>query len=120
MIRKYVNLFMTKFLLFAPVAGILMPSFSGMTTANSVIAALVAAVAAFLTADLVVFPRYGNMVAVAADAVISAAVLLEIAYIFGTTLSWPGLGLITALIALGEWYYHSYLNRVLFSGRRRG
>ncbi len=96
-----------------------MPLFSSATAGDAVIAALVAAAASFLTADLVVYPRYGNIPAVAADALISAAVLMEMSILGGDPLSWTGLALITALIAAGEWYYHAYLRRVLFSRRRR-
>lgn len=96
-----------------------MPLFSSASTANSVIAGFLAAVAAYLTADLVVYPRYGNFPAVAADVLISAAVLMEISYLAGTPLSLPGLGVFSAIIAAGEWYYHSYLRRVLYTRRRK-
>ncbi len=75
--------------------------------------------ASFLTADLVVFPRYGNLPAALADALISAVVLMEISYLAGAPITWTGLALLAALIAAGEWYYHKYLGRVLFSRRRR-
>lgn len=110
---------MTKFLLFAPLVGIIMPSFSAMGTGNAIISALVAAAASFLTADLVIYPRYGNIPAVMADALISAVVLTEISYLAEAPLTWPGLALLAALIAAGEWYYHKYLGRVLFARRRR-
>lgn len=96
-----------------------MPLFSSTSTANSVLAGFLAAVAAYLTADLVIYPRYGNFPAVVADALISAAVLVEISYLAGTPLSLPGIGILSVIIAAGEWYYHSYLRRVLFSRRRR-
>lgn len=96
-----------------------MPFFSTASTGSSVIAALIAAAASFLTADLVVYPRYGNIPAVAADALISAVALMETAYLAGTPLSMPGLALLAVLIGAGEWYYHTYLGRVLYSGKRR-
>jgi len=94
-----------------------MPMFSAANTGDAVVAALVAALAAYLTADLVVFPRYGNLPAVAADTLISALVLMEISVMGETPISWPGLGLLAVLVAAGEWYYHGYLSR-LFSARR--
>ncbi|MCL6610664.1 MAG: YndM family protein [Peptococcaceae bacterium] len=106
-------------MLFAPLAGIAMPLISGIGTGEAVMAALVAAVASFLTADLVIYPRYGNVPAAVADALISAAVLWEISFLAESPLSWPGLGLLAVLIAVGEWYYHPYLGRVLFAGRRK-
>jgi hypothetical protein len=96
-----------------------MPAFSAVNTGKAIISALVAAVASFLTADLVVFPRYGNLPAALADALISAVVLMEISYLAGAPITWTGLALLAALIAAGEWYYHKYLGRVLFSRRRR-
>lgn len=96
-----------------------MPAFSGVNTGNAIISALLAAVASFLTADLVIFPRYGNIPAVLADVLISAVVLLEVSFLAGAPVSWPGLALIAALIAAGEWYYHTYLGRILLGRRRR-
>lgn len=91
-----------------------MPLFSSISTANAVMAGLLAAVAAYLTADLVVYPRYGNLPALAADVLITVAILLEFSYLAGTSLTPAGIGVLSALIAAGEWYYHLYLNRVLF------
>lgn len=98
-----------------------MPYFSAAGTATSITAALLAAVASFLTADLVIYPRHGNIPAVAADVLVSATVLAEISYIAETPLSLPGMALILMLIAAGEWYFHNYLKRVVFSkpGRKR-
>lgn len=96
-----------------------MPYFSAAGTATTITAALLAAVASFLTADLVIYPRYGNIPAVAADVLVSATVLVEISYIAETPVSLPGMALILILIAAGEWYYHAYLGRVIFNRRRR-
>lgn len=96
-----------------------MPMFSGAGAGDAMLAALVAAAASFMTADLVIYPKYGNLAAVIADALITALVLAEVLFLSETTVSWPGLALVTVLIAAGEWYYHSYLARLLFSGRRR-
>ena len=96
-----------------------MPLISGIGTGEAVMAALAAAVASFLTADLVIYPRYGNIPAAVADALISAVVLWEISFLAGAPLSWPGLGLLAGLIAAGEWYYHPYLGRMLFARGRK-
>lgn len=106
-------------MLFAPLAGIAMPLMSDIGTGEAVMAALVAALASFLTADMVIYPRYGNVPAVAADALISAVVLWEISFLAEAPLSWPGLVLLAGLIAAGEWYYHPYLGRMLFARRRK-
>lgn len=119
MIKRYINAFLTKFFLFAPVIGIILPYFSKADSTISIIAAILAALATFLTADLVIYPRYGNLTAVLMDAVITVLVLLEIAYITETGYNPVGLVLIAALIASGEWYYHKYLQRMFFSRRRR-
>jgi DMSO reductase anchor subunit len=113
-IKKYINAFITKFLLFAPVFGVVLPMFSKINTADSVIAAFLATAASFLIADLYIYPKYGNVPAVAADALVTAIVVLEALYLKEVPLSAPGLALVTVLIAAGEWYYHAYLGRVLF------
>lgn len=96
-----------------------MPMYSAASAGVAVMAALVAAVASFLTADLVIYPRYGNLPAVVADAVFSSVVLLEISYLAETPLSLPGLALLAVLIGAGEWYYHIYLGRALYRRRRK-
>ena len=96
-----------------------MPYFSTTGAATSIVAALLAAVASFLTADLVIYPRYGNIPAVAADVLVSGIVLVEISYIAEAPVSLPGMAVILVLVAAGEWYYHAYLGRVIFNRRRR-
>lgn len=98
-----------------------MPHFSAAGTATAIMAALLAAVASFLTADLVIYPRYGNIPAVAADVLVSGIVLAEMSFIAETPLSLPGMAVILIIIAAGEWYFHTYLKRVVFSrpGRKR-
>lgn len=117
-IKAYFNVFITKFLLFAPVVGITMPLFSRLNTGDTIMAAFLAAAASFLTSDLLVYSRYGNLPAVVADVFITAAVLLVMSYMAGTTISVTGLIFIAALIAVGEWYYHLYLAKAL-SPRKR-
>ncbi len=96
-----------------------MPMFSTASTGVSVMAALAAAAASFIAADLIVYPKYGNLRAVAADVLISGVVLLEISYLAKAPLSLPGLALLALIIAAGEWYYHGYLSRTLFRRPRR-
>ena len=113
------NAFLTKFLLFAPLVGITLPIFSGISTADAILAALLAAAASFLTADLVIYPRYGNIAAAISDAVIATIIIIEFFLLADKPLSLPGLSLLAGLIAAGEWFYHPYLGRTLFSKRRK-
>lgn len=110
---------MTKFLLYAPVVGLVLPILGGINTSYAILFAALAALASFLTADLVVYPRYGNMLSIVADVLISAVVMVELTLLFNFQI--PVYAYITALALLagGEWYFHSYLGRVLFPGRRR-
>jgi len=96
-----------------------MPHFSQADTTVAILAALLAALATFLTADLVVLPKLGNLTAILLDAIISVLVLWEISYITGASLKVPGLLLILVLLVAGEWYYHRYLTRLLFTRRPR-
>lgn len=113
------NALMTKFLFYAPLIGIFMPLFSTVTTKDAVITAFLAALAAFLTADLVVYPRFGNISAVITDVVITLIVIFEMSIRTGSVSSWFGFFAFSILIASGELYYHPYLDRVIFSSRRR-
>lgn len=118
--RTHANVFITKFLFFAPALGILLPFFSEVKLSGAIIIGIVAALAAYLTADLVVLPRYGNWPAIAADVIIAILVTWELTPILGDkSLAPAGLIFVAAAVALGEWYYHGYLMRTLFN-RRRG
>ncbi|OPY55973.1 MAG: hypothetical protein A4E55_02293 [Pelotomaculum sp. PtaU1.Bin035] len=117
--NKHFNAIITKFLLVVTVLGIILPPVGNVMTFTAVIAALVVTLAAYLVADLIILPLYGNRVAVAADGVITIAVAWEIVWVM-ESISVPilGLVLVALLIGLGEWYYHNrYLARLIFKGK---
>lgn len=95
-----------------------MPLLSGTSTSTSIFVATLAALASYLTADLVVYPRYGNIPALALDIFITLAVLLEMSYVMDLNIKIEAMVIMLALIAAGELYYHRYIQRILFSGRR--
>jgi len=99
--------------------GLVLPILGGIETSYSLFFAAAAALASFLTADLVVYPRYGNIIAIVVDVLISAVVLVEFTYLFDLKVPVYAYIIVLALLAGGEWYFHSYLRRVLFPGRRK-
>lgn len=99
--------------------GLVLPILGGVDTTHSILFAALAALASFLTADLVVYPRYGGSIALVVDVIISAVVLLEFAYLFNFQVPVYAYVVTLALLAGGEWYYHGYLGRMLFPGRRK-
>ncbi len=120
--KKHFNNILTKFLFFAPAMGILLPFFSSIKISGAIIIALAATLAAYLTADLVVLPRYGNPAALAVDAAISVLVAWEFALVFyNASISIPGMLFLAVAVIAGEWYYHGFLLRTQFNrrGRRR-
>lgn len=119
--KNHFNAFITKILFFAPALGIILPFFSPLVLSEAILISIVAALAAYLTADLVVLPRYGNWPAIGADAVIAVLIAWELTPTLGNgALSPVGLMFVAAAVALGEWYYHGYLIRTFFNNRRRG
>ncbi len=114
-ITVYINAFITKFLLFAPLMGIIMPIFSSNSMQNAIAAGFFAAAASFLTADLIIYPKYGNIPAILADVTITVMVLwnMSMGYI-----SWIGLVIIIVILVFGEWYYHIYLRRTVFTQKK--
>jgi hypothetical protein len=101
------------------VVGLIMPIFGGVNSAHAIFFAALAALASFLTADLVVYPRYGNLPAMAVDVVISAVILVEFNYLFHFAVPVHAYVITLALLAGGEWYFHRYLSNVMFKRRRR-
>lgn len=120
--KKHFNCILTKFLFIGPVMGILLPFFSSVKISGAIIIALAATLATYLTADLVVLPRYGNLPALAVDAAIAVLVAWEFALVlYNASISVPGMLFTAVAVIAGEWYYHGYLFRILFNrkGRRR-
>lgn len=119
--RLHGGALLTKFLFFAPALGLSLPFFSGLNSGQAVMAAALATAAAYLTADLVVFPRFGHLVALLADVAITLLVVLEMPLLFAAAAispaGWLAVGLLTVL---GEMYFHGYLVRrgVVAVGRR--
>ncbi len=118
--KVYFNILLTKFLFYAPVIGIVFPLFCQISLAKAIILAFIAMIACFLTADLVILPKWGNIPAIIGDMLITVAIsLIYAGFIFK---AWPQIGgvlLLAALIGFGEWYYHRYLLQVFFRGKRK-
>lgn len=112
---KHINIIVTKFLFYAPAFGILIPWITPLNLNQALVASMVATLAAYLTADLVIFVKYGDIPSVAADTAISLIVVLEMAFLGGAggNVSYLGLLLFAVVIAAGEWYFHKYLKRAL-------
>jgi len=116
--NKHFNAIITKFFLIVSVFGILLPPAAGITTSTAVAAAVAVTLVSYVIADMMIFPRYGNRIAVAADVVLALLISSEAAWVLedaGITL--VAMTLVALLIGLGEWYYHKYLARLIFKGR---
>lgn len=118
--NKHFNAIITKFFLIVTVFGLFLPAVGGVLTTTAVTAAVAATFIAYVIADMMVLPQYGNRAAVAADFIITIAVAWEIAWVM-EKIQPPILGLIliALFIGLGEWYYHRYLARLIFRGRMK-
>ena len=118
--NKHFNAIITKFLLIVTVLGLFLPAVGKVLTFTAVIAAVVVTVTAYLIADLLVLPKYGNRVAVAMDGLITMAVTWETAWVLeNVQVPILGLILVALIVGLGEWYYHRYLARLIFKGRMK-
>lgn len=91
--------------------GVTMPFLGQMPLAQSIILAAVHTLLLWLLGDLIILPRFGNLVATAADA---GVLLLGSSFVLSTLQAMPQpLGLMVA-IGLGilfEWWFHRWLLR---------
>ncbi len=118
--KQYFNVLLTKFLFFAPMMGIIVPLSSEVSVTGAIFIALVATIAAFFTADLVVLPRFGNGPALLVDIIISLAVVWMYAwFLYKTHPTILGFVILAVVLAFGEWYYHQYIKRELFGRGKR-
>ncbi|WP_066635832.1 DUF2512 family protein [Desulfolucanica intricata] len=108
--KKHFNLLITKFLLIAPVLGFIGQIFSNMDIKTAILTAGIITLGTYLSGDLVLLLQYGTKTALAGEAVITTAIYWKMSNITeGAIISFPGILFATALIVLGEWYYHPYL-----------
>lgn len=116
--NKHFNALITKFLLIVTVLGLFLPAVGNVLTSTAVIAAVVVTVTAYLIADLLVLPKYGNRAAVAMDGLITMAITWEAAWVLeNVQVPILGLLLVALIVGLGEWYYHRYLAKLIFRGK---
>ncbi|OAT80259.1 DUF2512 family protein [Desulfotomaculum copahuensis] len=119
--KKHFNPLVTKFLLFAPVMGILLPAFSKMSLAEAVVTAVISVPVVYVLADLLVLPRNGTWAAISVDALATVLITWEASsFLHGQVPAPLGTVLVAATIATGEWYFHEYLMRTLFKKGGRG
>lgn len=117
---KHFNAIITKFFLIVTVFGLILPAVGGLLTSTAVYAAIAATLAAYVIADMLVLPQYGNRAAVVADGLIAMAVAWEIGWVLEEVqIPILGLLLVSLIVGLGEWYYHRYLARIFFRGRMK-
>lgn len=118
--NKHFNAIITKFFLIVTVLGVILPVVGKVLTSSAVIVAVVVTITAYVIADLLILPQFGNRVAVAADGLITMAVTWEMAWVIeNVRVPVLGLLLLALLVGLGEWYYHRYLARLIFRGRMK-
>lgn len=117
---KHFNAMVTKFLLLVTVLGLFLPPLGKVLTTTAVIAAIIITLVAYIIADLLVLPQYGNRAAVVADALLTMMVTWEMALLLeDVQVPILVLLLLALFVGLGEWYYHRYLARLLFRGRMK-
>ncbi|HHW43342.1 MAG TPA: DUF2512 family protein [Desulfotomaculum sp.] len=117
---RHINALITKFLLFAPVMGVLLPAFSSLNVAEAIMTALLMTPVVYILADVIVLPRQGTWAAMAADIIVTILLLWEATTFLGEkVLAPPGTVLVAATIGAGEWYFHQFLLRTLFNRRGR-
>ena len=109
--NKQTNALIIKFIMFGLISVVLLPIFSRLTTGQALLTAVVLTLVAYFLGDLGILPRYGNVTATAADAVIAALVIGLADWTVNGAITLTPLGWILVLgaLAAGEWFFHRYL-----------
>lgn len=101
------------------VLAILIPLFGKGTWTQTVITGLVLIALSYVVGDLWILPKYGNLLAVAADFGLAALVLWAMERALPHfRLSSAGLFIIALVLAVGEWLFHRYLLSTRVSQKR--
>jgi len=95
----------------AIISVVLLPIFSQINATQAFIISVVLTLVAYLTGDLWILHRYGNITATIADVVMAALVIGLADRILNNAMTVTAAGwiVILALIAFGEWFFHKYL-----------
>ncbi|HBV96000.1 MAG: hypothetical protein JL50_05130 [Peptococcaceae bacterium BICA1-7] len=74
--------------------------------------ALAGTILNYLLGDLVILPRFGNIVASLGDGVLAAVTAYVVDLIVpGFTTTWAALAAFAVLVAVAEYFFHAYLRR---------
>ena len=110
--RSHTTAVIIRTILYGLVLGILLPMFSKVLWWQAIAAGVVLLIFTYVFTDLGILPRYGNTVAVVVDIIAVALGVVIIYYEFNgrdTITPW-GAVIILGLLAVGEWFFHKYLN----------
>lgn len=111
--RQVLNI-LVKAVAILAVTGALLPMFSTLSIAEAISIGIVLTFVSYIVGDLLVLPRYGNLVAVGVDVVTAAVVIWGMTWILGQ----PGImitGLLITAIVIGavEWFFHGFVNKAV-------
>lgn len=100
-----------KFVIIGLVLVVLLPIFSRLTSGQAILTAAVLTLVAYFAGDLGLLPRYGNITATAADAVIAALIIGLADWTVNAAITLTPLGwvLVLGALAAGEYFFHRYL-----------
>ncbi|TYO98061.1 DUF2512 family protein [Desulfallas thermosapovorans] len=110
--NKTVTALLVKFIMTLVIAGIALVFIDNNAWTWALWVAIIGTAVNYLVGDLVVLPKYGNIVASIGDGVMAALVAYIIDLIspvFQT--SFTALALLAVLVAVGEYFFHQYLLR---------
>ena len=111
---KYVVPLLIKFTIIFFVSGVILWMF-GMSYMNIFLLSILVTVITFVV-DMVILPRYGNVIATIVDfGIVFVVILLGSAFLFGSEggIGWAALTPAT-VIALGEAFFHKFLRKNFF------
>lgn len=109
--NKHTTALIVKFIMIGLISVVLLPIFSRMTSGQAIIIAAVLTLTDYLFGDLGILPPYGNVTATVTDAVIAALVIGLADWTVNGVITLSPLGWILTLgaLAVGEWFFHRYL-----------
>ena len=118
--KNLTNLIIKSILVLA-ILFILIPIFGRSTWTQIIITGLTVVVLSYLTGDMWILPKYGNLVAALADLGVGALVVWAMSRALPQfILSTAGIWTIAVVLAAGEWFFHLYLLASQAPGKKVG
>jgi hypothetical protein len=115
---KHMTALLIKFVMISVILEIALNLMTNLTFGDTLYIAAIVTILAYIIGDLLILPTTNNTVATVADAVLALATIYTFNFIWGVRyISFLDALIAAAVLGLGEWFFHKYVEDNVFHKR---